>query len=115
MLNLRALYVEHSFTIRNTFQYGATGLQRRDRTTQRLQQLSRGVASRAHPTPTIAGAAARGGPRDRACGPEAELPSRAHSGYDRVEDSTSSLVRGAAEPDDGPGWRTSTGREARER
>src|ERR1044072_9423424 len=59
MVNLPALYVEHLFTIRNTLQYGAAGIQRGNGSAEGIQRVFAEPASRVHLTSANARTAAR--------------------------------------------------------
>src|SRR5689334_22447773 len=105
MLNLPALYVEHSFTIRNTFQYGPAGIQRGDRFAKGIQRVSAEPASRTHPAPASIGTPARRSSRGRSQRSQTELSRTFASNDDRMDDSAARLVRRSAQPNDGTGRR----------
>src|SRR5690242_14705492 len=111
MLNLAPLYVEHLFTIRNTVQYGASGIKRGDRSATRIQRVFAEPASRTHPTSAIARTSARRSARVSSQRSKTQL-SQTIPGYnDRVDDCTARLVRRPAQPDDWSSRRRRTRRE----
>ena len=71
MLNLSSHYVKHSFTIRNTFQHCATGIQPGDGSSRRIPGVSVTASSRADAAATNA--------HSKACGTSSRLHIKARS------------------------------------
>src|SRR5690349_3675659 len=100
MLNLPPHYVEHLFTIRDTFQYSAARLQRGNESAGRVQRFSRRLASRANSSPTSISSEARRSVSRFARRPKTGVPAAVAGNEDRLVDSTARLVHGSAQPDD---------------